>query len=129
MKIIILLIGIVIISCVGKNSPAKPPLTLVEFETEERSIKGLIEKFVYDNDPERVHSVSIAIESTFAIDCVPVGRECDLYHDLVTEIIQATQDQKFTLEEKIKVLKMKNELEAVFKVSKNKLIEELNKKQ
>jgi len=81
-------------------------------------------KFVQDNEPTNIHDVSLAVESSFAYNCIPVGRECKEYHDIVTKIIQVTQDHKFTMEEKMQILKTYYALEQTIAESRIKLIED-----
>ena len=95
-----------IAACTNSDPVQKPPLTIEEFDKESLAIKGVLMKFIQDNDPTQIHEASLAVESTFAVSCTPVGQECKEFHDIVTKIIQVTQDRKFSLEEKTEVLKM-----------------------
>lgn len=115
------------LACTNGTPMQKPALTVDEFDKEEAALKGVIMKFIHDNDPAIVHVVSVALQSTFAVKCTPVGIECNQYHTIVTRIIQATQDSKFTLEEKMEVLKMTYQLEKTLQDSRIKLIEDWKK--
>jgi hypothetical protein len=87
----------------------------------------VIKKFVDDNDPAVVHEVSLGLESSLAVDCLPIGEECKQFHDIVTTIIQLTYDRKFTLEEKMQVLKMYYVLETTIQNTRSKLVEDWKK--
>lgn len=112
------------LACTNGTPIQKPALAVDEFDKEEKALKGVITKFIQDNDPEVVHEVSVALQSTFAVNCVPIGVECNQFHSIVTSIIHATQDRKFTLEEKMEILKRSYELEKTLQESRIKLIED-----
>lgn len=120
----LILCSFLFLACTNGTPTHRPPLTIDDFDKEEKALKGVITKFIQENDPAMVHDVSLALQSTFAIQCIPVGTECNQYHTIVTNIIQATQDRKFTIEEKMEILKMSYELEKTLQESRKKLIED-----
>lgn len=123
MKLLILL-ALFFVACTKSTPLTKPTLTLEEFDKQANTLKSVLMKFIQDNDPKVVHDVTLAMESTFALNCIPVEDECNEYHTIVTSIIQATQDKKFTLEEKMTILKKIYEMEKTLEHSRIKLIED-----
>jgi hypothetical protein len=112
--------------CTNSNLK-KPVLTLEQFDKEATELKGVIKKLVDDEDPVRVHEISLGIESTFSVDCTPVEDECKQFHDLVTTIIQMTIDKKFSVEEKMQVHKMSYDFEKTLTETRTKLVKDWKK--
>jgi hypothetical protein len=122
------LLGILFIAaCTGSSNTAKPPLTIEEFDRESLELKGVLMKFIQENDPAIVHEISVAAQSTFLVNCVPVGLECNQYHNIVTKIIEATQNHKFSIEQKMEILKMYYQMEESLASSRVKLISDWKK--
>lgn len=107
-------------ACTKENS-GKPILTVAEYEKEKLEILGVIEKLMSDQDANRIHAVAVGLQSTFAVDCKPIGEECTIYHNIITAIINATNDRILSLEEKMDIIKMRQELEQTFKANQAKL--------
>jgi hypothetical protein len=116
-----------IAACTGSSNTAKPPLTIEEFDRESLELKAILMKFIQDNDPAIVHEISVAAQSTFLVNCVPVGLECNQYHNIVTKIIEATQNHKFSIEQKMEILKMYYQMEESLASSRVKLINDWKK--
>lgn len=114
--------SIALASCSPKSSSSKPDISIEEFDKEINTITGLIKKLIDEKDPEVAHEISLGIESTFAVSCVPIGTECTQFHNIVTAIIQHTNDRKFTVEEKMQIIKMNYELENTIKKSRESLV-------
>jgi hypothetical protein len=124
---LIILLFFIVVGCTKQPVLLKPALTIEQFNTEAKTLLGVIKKFVDDNDPAVVHEVSLGLESSLAVDCLPIGEECKQFHDIVTTIIQLTYDRKFTLEEKMQVLKMYYVLETTIQNTRSKLVEDWKK--
>jgi hypothetical protein len=116
-----------LVACTNSSSTAKPPLTIAEFDQESLALKGVLMKFIQENDPAIVHDISVAAQSTFLVNCVPVGLECNQYNNIVTKMIEATQNHKFSIEQKMEILKMYYQMEESLASSRVKLVSDWKK--
>lgn len=114
-------------ACRDSTTVSRPQLTVEEFDRESVAMKGVIMKFIQDNDPATVHAVSVAVQSTFAVACIPVGAECKQYNTIVTKIIELTQNHKFSVEQKMEVLKLYYQMEETLQASRVRLIDDWKK--
>ena len=61
------------------------------------------------------------IESTRAVDCSPIGEECNLYYQLINKMVNVTRDGELNPEERNLLLEMKTSYDKEILNSEQKL--------
>ncbi|MGZ3788951.1 MAG: hypothetical protein ACXVLQ_10525 [Bacteriovorax sp.] len=70
----------------------RPKLTISEYTRQSVIIKGVLEKILAEEDYKKMHEIASAVESSRAVDCVSIDRECDIYGEVLNKIVSSTKN-------------------------------------
>lgn len=101
------------LSCSSNKMPEKPKITMQEYKRQETIVLEVIVKLFGLESSEMVHAQALALQRARVIQCIPVAKECELYHLLLNRIIQFSSDN-INKEEEQKLRELAKELRASF---------------
>lgn len=121
-KIILILVCLsALLSC--SKSVEKPRLTIGDYARQAAIIKGVVDKIMAEPDPKKMHEIALAVESSRAVDCIPVGDECDLYGKILNKIVEATHNGAPNDAANVAIYKNINELNHALSIGHEKITE------
>jgi hypothetical protein len=88
-KILLLLLPVLFFSCT--RSSDKPKLSIDEYNRQAYITKGMLEKILAESDYKKMHEIAQAVESSRAVNCVSIGEECNVYGEILNQIVTSSQ--------------------------------------
>jgi len=70
----------------------KPVVTIQKFSLQKVQMNEVINKLFSEKNVKVMYLMADGIESTRAVDCSPVGEECNYYYELINKIVNLTRD-------------------------------------
>jgi hypothetical protein len=90
LSILIIALTTLVFSCDKK--PEKPIITLQKFAFQKMQMTAVIDKLFSEPNIKIMNAMADGVESTRAIDCTPVGEECNLYYGVINKVVNVTAD-------------------------------------
>lgn len=120
-NIIYLFLILNLFSCNKKEE--KPVVSISQFSRQVVVMNGVVNKILNEQDPKKMYHMADAIESSRAVDCIPVGEECNSYYKLINKVVNYTKEGSITNDQRMELFKLQNQFNSDVKVSENKLKE------
>lgn len=118
-RIIITLSFVLLASCSPKQD--KPIVTIQKFSMQKIQMNEVLKKLMAEKNIKTMYTMADGIESTRAVDCSPIGEECNLYYQLINKMVNVTRDGELNPEERNLLLEMKTSYDKEILNSEQKL--------
>lgn len=76
--------------CAKKNE--KPVVTIQKFSLQKVQMNEVLNKLFSEKNVKVMYMMADGLESTRAVDCSPIGEECNYYYELINKIVNLTRD-------------------------------------
>lgn len=103
------------------NKIEKPLVTIQKFSLQKVQMNEVVDKLLREKNIKVMYFMADGIESTRAVDCSPVGEECNLYYELINKVVNLTRDGNLTEDERQILKSMHAKFLTEVKVSEKKL--------
>lgn len=107
------------ISC--SNKIEKPLVTIQKFSFQKVQMNEVLNKLMNEKDVKVMYMMADGIESTRAVDCSPIGEECNLYYGIINKVVNLTRDNELSDDDRKVLLEMHNAFNSEMKSSELKL--------
>jgi hypothetical protein len=104
-----------------KSESERPSVTVGQFSKQSIVMIGVINKILSEPDPKKMFAMAQAIESSRAVNCIPVKDECNKYYEIINKVVNLTKEGKLIGDDKLILFKMNNEFNKSLKESEMKL--------
>lgn len=121
---LLLLTSILSISISCDKKPEKPIITLPNYAYQKMQMNAVIEKLFSEKNIKIMNAMADGVESTRAIDCTPIGEECNLYYELINKIVNVSADGELSSQDRQILNEMKIKFDREIVVSEKKLKEQ-----
>ena len=118
-RIISGLVLIFISACSPKQE--KPIVTIQKFSMQKIQMNEVVKKLMTEKNIKTMYAMADGIESTRAVDCSPIGEECNLYYQLINKMVNVTRDGELNPEERNLLIQMKANYDKEIQNSEQKL--------
>ncbi len=113
------LVLILISACSPKQE--KPIVTIQKFSMQKIQMNEVVKKLMAEKNIKTMYAMADGIESTRAVDCSPIGEECNLYYQLINKMVNVTRDGELNPEERNLLIQMKASYDKEIQNSEQKL--------
>lgn len=104
---LILLSCVLSFTLIGCNkTPEQPPLSIADYSKQVVVMNGVIDKILNEKDPKVMFKMADSIESARAVNCIPVGEECNSYYKVINKVTNFTKEGTITNEQRMELFKM-----------------------
>ncbi len=118
-KILFCSLCFLIVSCSNKDQ--KPIVTIQKFSLQKVQMNEVLNKLLNEKDVKIMYFMADGIESTRAVDCSPVGEECNLYYGFINKVVNLTRDNDLSVEDRKILTGLHSDFEKEMKISESKL--------
>ncbi len=118
-SIILIGLSLIIFSCSKKNK--KPIVTIQKFALQKFQMNEVFIKLLNEKDIKVMNFMADGIESSRAVDCSPVGEECNLYYSFINKVVNVTHDKELSNEDKQILTDIHTKFLSEMKISEHKL--------
>lgn len=123
MKISLIVLILILIAglsgCTKKSE--KPVVSIQKFSLQKVQMNEVINKLFSEKNVKVMYYMADGIESTRAVDCSPVGEECNYYYELINKIVNLTRDGELNQNDRLILKELHQKFNNELKSSEAKL--------